>query len=251
MEEGLTCLNEKGAPQGSILSPLLSNIYLHYVLDLWFERRVRKRLGGEAYLFRYADDFVLCFQYPEEAQRVREALRMRLEQFGLELAEEKTHLRAFGRFEATNARREGRKPGSFVFLGFRFVCGQTGKGYFKVKRFTAGNRLRRSLRDLKAYLDANYARQRKGDLMRVTARVVEGHLAHFAITDNLRACETYQFHAQRFLFRALSRKSQRRPYTWRGFQAALRHVRWPRVRLRHNLDPCRPMWTQPSLKGFA
>ena len=202
-------------------------------------------------MFRFADDFVVCFQHKADALRYRAKLEERLRAFNLELAEAKTGLVGFGRFEEENARRAGRKPGSFVFLGFRHVCGKSRRGYFKVKRQTCGQRLRRSLKELKGWLDKHRAFLRKGELIRAVGRKVQGHLVHFGITDNIRACGTYLFRANRLLFRALCRKSQRRPYTWKGFHAALRHNRWPEPAVHHNLDPMREVWKQGMLKGYS
>jgi group II intron reverse transcriptase/maturase len=249
MEDGLVSANEEGAPQGSILSPLLSNIYLHYVLDLWFEKVMKRRLDGEGWLFRYADDFIVCLQHQGEAEALMTELKERLAKFSLHLAEEKTKLVGFGRFEAENAKRTKRKPGSFEFLGFRFVCGRTRKGYFKVKRRTSGKRLRESLKELKYWLNKHRATMRKGELIRAVVRKARGHLAHFAITDNLRQCTTYLYRAAKLLFMALSSKSQRRPYTWKGFEDALRHNQWPKVKLVHRIDPMRNVWRQMPLKG--
>jgi RNA-directed DNA polymerase len=125
MEDGLVKAGETGTPQGSILSPLLSNIYLHYVLDLWFSRRIRRQCRGEAYYFRFADDFLACFQYKADAEHFMRSLAARLTDFGLELSEEKTQCIEFGRFARENARRHGRKPKEFSFLGFTHYCGKT------------------------------------------------------------------------------------------------------------------------------
>ena len=251
LEDGLTSANDEGAPQGSVVSPILSNIHLHHVLDLWHAHRASRRMRGECHLFRFADDFVVCFQHKADALRYRAKLEERLRAFNLELAEEKTGLVGFGRFEEENARRAGRKPGSFVFLGFRHVCGKSRRGYFKVKRQTCGKRPGRSLKELKGWLDKHRAFLRKGELIRAVGRKVQGHLVHFGITDNIRACGTYLFRANRLLFRALRRKSQRRPYTWKGFHAALRHNRWPEPAVHHNLDPMREVWKQDMLKGYS
>ena len=141
MEDGLVRATEEGTPQGSILSPLLSNIYLHYVLDLWFSRRVSRQSRGEAYYFRFADDFLACFQYKSDAEDFQRRLEDRLEGFGLELAKEKTRCIEFGRFAREDAYKRGEKPEEFTFLGFTHYCGKTKKGYFKVKRRTSRKKL--------------------------------------------------------------------------------------------------------------
>jgi group II intron reverse transcriptase/maturase len=128
MEDGLTRATEEGTPQGSIVSPLLSNIYLHYVLDLWFSRRVSRQSRGKAYYFRYADDFLACFQYKGDAEGFRNRLADRLEGFGLQLAEEKTRCIEFGRFARSNAQKRGGKPDQFTFLGLRITAARPGMG---------------------------------------------------------------------------------------------------------------------------
>ena len=147
LEDCLVTASEEGTPQGSIMSPLLSNIYLHYALDLWFNKIVAKKLSrGEAYIFRYADDFVACFQYRQDATNFEKLLKERLERFGLELAEEKTQLLEFGRFARSNARKRGEKPKSFTFLGVDHYCGKTKEVHFKVKRRTNHKKLQAGLR---------------------------------------------------------------------------------------------------------
>ncbi len=146
LEDGLVQASEEGTPQGSIISPLLSNIYLHYTLDQWFSQRVTKGCKGEAYFFRYADDFVACFQYKSEAEIFRRRLGERLDYVHLQLAEEKTNCIAFGRFARADAAARKGKPGEFTFLGFTFYCGKTRDGRFKVKRRTSRKKLSQSLR---------------------------------------------------------------------------------------------------------
>ena len=239
MEDGLVRASEEGTPQGAILSPLLSNIYLHYALDLWFSKRFEKRCRGQAYYYRFADDFVACFQYQSDAIAFREQLEDRLQGFSLELAPEKTRCIEFGRYARKDARKRGQKPQEFTFLGFTHYCGKTRKGYFKLKRRTSRKKFGLSLNKF-----ANWARESRNRLSKAQmlerARIrVTGHLNYYAVTDNSDKCGSYVYHATQILFKWINRKSQRSSYTWEGFNQALQWSGWPKPFIRKDLNPCR------------
>ena len=239
MEDGLVRASEEGTPQGSILSPLLSNIYLHYALDLWFSRRFKKRCRGKAFYFRFADDFLACFQYESDALEFRQQLEDRLQGFGLELAAEKTRCIEFGRYARERARKRGNKPEEFTFLGFTHYCGKTREGYFKLKRRTSRKKFGLSLSRFTEWARSCRSRLSKGQMLRQAKIRVAGHLSYYAITDNSEKCSSYVHYATGILFKWINRKSQRPGYTWKGFQQVLKQIGWPKPTIRVDLNPFR------------
>ena len=239
MEDGLVRASDEGVPQGGNVSPILSNVYLHYALDLWFERRFRRQCRGEAYYFRFADDFLACFQNREDAERFLREMKARLEQFHLEIEPSKTKLIGFGRFAEQEAKGSGQKPETFDFLGFTHYCGKSRSGHFKVKRRTAKKKYRAKLNEVKEWLRQERSRQKRGQLLRRAKLKLVGHLNYYAITDNARMCDAFRIQMMRLLFKWLNRQSQRRSYTWAQFLDALNWVGWPSVRIRHQLVPFR------------
>jgi len=239
MEDGLVEATEMGTPQGSILSPLLSNVYLHYVLDLWFNRKVSKESRGEAYYFRFADDFLACFQYREDAEIFLSKLKERLEKFSLKVSEEKTKCIEFGRFAREEAKKRGEKPQEFTFLGFTHYSGKSKKGYFKVKRRTSRKKMNQSQHKFADWVRRARSVLRKGEMLLQARKRVIGHLNYYAITDNSRQCSNFVDRAKHLLFKWINRKSQRRSYTWPQFCQALAWVSWPKPCIRKDLNPYR------------
>ena len=239
MEDGLVKGSEEGVPQGGSLSPLLSNVYLHYVLDIWFERVFRGQCRGEAYYFRFADDFVACFQHKEDAEKYLREMEGRLKKFDLEIEPSKTKLLEFGRFAGERARSRGKEPEQFEFLGFTHYGSTTRQGKYKVKRMTSKKKLRAKLKEMNEWLKKERSHLKKGELLKKAKQKLEGHLNYYAITDNRGRCDEYRQQVGKLLYKWLNRQSQRRSYTWERFNDALAWVGWPSVRIKHNLDPFR------------
>lgn len=184
LDDGELMPKEEGTPQGGSLSVLLSHLYLPHVLDLWLERVVKPRLRGEAYLIRYMDDFVICLQYREDAERVSEVLRKRLSKFALVLEPSKTKLIELGRFAERDARARGQRPATLYFLGFTHYCTRNCKGNFKVGRKTEKSRLRRTLACLPELMRAIRHDSVK-DQGTALNHVLRGHYAYYGVAGNL------------------------------------------------------------------
>lgn len=233
-DAGKRSRTEVGTPQGAVLSPLLGNIYLHYVLDLWAHRWRQKRAGGEVYIIRYADDTVLGFQHRAEGERFMRELKQRVGKFRLSLNEEKTRLIEFGRFARTNRDRRGEgKPKTFDFLGFTHVCAtRRSDGGFHLKRITIAKTQRGRIRQIKETLMRQRHRHpfEQGEWLR---RIVQGYLNYFAVPGNRQALNAFRTEICRAWLRALRRRSQKSAgLPWRKFTRLIRRF-IPSVRQHH------------------
>jgi len=235
MEEGKKYKTDNGTPQGGVISPILANVYLHYVLDLWFEKRVRKQCKGQAYIVRYADDFVCCFQYKSEAEQFFHSLKLRLKKFNLEIAEDKTKIIPFGRFAETNANQKGRsKPDTFDFLGFTHYCGKSKQGKFRVKRKSSRKKVQGKLRECKEWLKSN----RNKDIHMIMDRFkrsLVGYYNYYCITDNTQSVSNFKDKIEYLLFKWLNRRSQRKSFTWDKFSLFLHKYPLPSPRIKVNI----------------
>jgi len=231
MEAGIRYDTPEGTPQGGVISPILANIYLHYVLDLWFDKVYRKQCKGEAYLVRYADDFVICFQYLEDAKACHRALKERLDKFGLELAPEKTRIITFGRFAREDSRkRGGKKPDTFDFLGFTHYCGLSRNGKFRVKRKTSRLKVKASLRRLRDWLWRNLTTPFK-ELRTLLQQKLRGYYRYYGITDNSHAISCYGDKVKKLLYKWFNRRSQRNAFNWEKFNLFLVRNPLPRPKV--------------------
>lgn len=211
----------EGTPQGGNISPILANIYLHYALDLWFERIVKKRCRGDAYMVRYADDFVCCFQCREEAELFYRELILRLSKFNLEIEQSKSKIIAFGRFADENCKRTGGKPETFNFLGFTHYCGKSKSGKFRVKRQTSSKKFRTSVKKCKMWLRDNLTTPVKTIMQKLNIKL-KGYYRYYGITDNYNKLSEYRYIVRRMLFKMLNRRSQKKSFNWDKYEIFLR-----------------------------
>ena len=233
LEDGKRIRAEEGTPQGGSISPLLANIYLHYVFDLWVQAWRRKQACGEVIVVRFADDIVLGFQYPSDAERLRQELAERLGKFGLELHPDKTRLLEFGPFAAENRKRRGDgKPETFDFLGFTHICGRKrSNGRFTVQRQTVRKRLQAKLSEVKAELRRRM-HESIPEVGQWLSSVVRGHFLYYGVPTNFHALSRFRFQVAWLWHRVLSRRSQRGRVTWVRMQRLI--ARWlPPVRICH------------------
>jgi RNA-directed DNA polymerase len=232
LEDGVRTPGEVGTVQGGSISPLLANIYLHYVFDLWVQRWRRTQARGTVIVVRFADDFIVGFQYEAEAKQFLDELRKRLAEFALELHPDKTRLLEFGRFAQTNCDRRGKgKPGTFNFLGFTHICGKTKKGWFQVLRQTMRKRWQAKLGELKAELRRRMHNPipEQGSYLRA---VVRGHVNYYGVPGNSYAIGAFRLAVIRLWHRALCRRSQNPRLPWARMTRFV--TRWiPSARICH------------------
>lgn len=213
MVGGVVTRTEEGSPQGGPISPILANIYLHFVLDLWFEKKIKPACRGEAYLTRFADDFVLNFQYGRDAAEFEKALADRFEKFGLELAEEKTRLLRFGRFVRTDLAKTGEKPDTFDFLGFTHVCGVDQGGKFTLVRIPCVKSCRKFLAKTKEWLKRHRHWKRR-DQQRQLTTMLRGFYQYFGLHHCKPKLDGIRMEVQKQWIRSLRRCSQRHRLYW-------------------------------------
>lgn len=231
LEEGRRVRNELGVPQGGVISPLLSNIYLHHVLDLWISKKASKELTGRIFLIRYADDFVIGCTSQEDAEKVWEVLPARLREFGLELSQEKSRLIEFGKNAYERSKLTGRKLSTFDFLGFTHYMTRSRRGGVRLGRKTIGRRMRRTLVDLNDRLRKlrNVLPFRK--LYKHLSRILRGYYNYYGFAGNYATLNRFAYAVEKMWFKWLNRRSQRKSFNWEEFKASLARFPLPKPRI--------------------
>jgi len=231
LEEGKRTRNEIGVPQGGVISPLLANIYLHYVLDLWISKKVAKEGNGRIFLIRYADDFIIGTTGREDAEKVWERLPIRLTQFGLELSQAKSRLIEFGRRAYQRNKEEGRKTSTFDFLGFTHYMTRSRRGGVRLGRKTIGKRMRRRLIAMNQKLRKlrNALAFRK--LYKHLCRILQGYYNYYGFAGNYATLNKFAYAIERMWFKWLNRRSQRKSFNWQEFEVLLTRFPLPKPRI--------------------
>ena len=220
---------EEGSEQGSVCSPVISNIYMHYVLVWWFKECVEPKLKGYGGLVVYADDFVACFQYKEEAEEFYKHLKGRMEHFGMTLEESKTRLIEFGRFAEERCAGKGRKPETFTFLGFTHYCSHGRNGKFRVKRKTSRKKFAKKCKEINHLIRDMRTKPLKAIIKKLN-EILVGYYHYYGITDNIQSLNNFRYEMMKSLFKWLNRRSQKKSYKWDGFNDMLKE--YPLVRPR-------------------
>jgi len=233
IDNGQLVRSDKGTPQGSILSPMLANIFLHYVLDEWFETIVKKHVRGYCELVRYADDFVCVVRYAEDADRIERALKNRFNRFGLEIHPTKSRKLTFGRFERENAKAQNRKPNTFDFLGFTHYCDISRDGNFKLGRKTSKKKFAAKCREMNNWLRAIRNLVKMKDWWKILAAKMRGHFQYYGVSENSASIAKFYRLTIKMVLKWLNRRSQKRKMNWANFTKYLERYPLPKPRIVH------------------
>jgi RNA-directed DNA polymerase len=232
---GLLVESVQGTPQGGNLSPMLANIFLHYVLDEWFEREIKPQVTGACQLIRYADDFIILVQFKEEAYRLVELLRERFRRYDLQLHPDKTRVMSFGRYEEENARKQKRRDNTFDFLGLTHYCTKSRHGGFLVGRSTAVKKFGKKVKELNLWIKGQRNLHTLRELWKMLTVKLRGHYQYYGISGNYRGIYRYYRCALRLAFKWLNRRSQRKTFNWQQFLKYLERYPLPKPHIVHRL----------------
>lgn len=236
IEEGKYGKTDKGTPQGGILSPLLANIYLHYVLDLWFENIEKKKIKGYTQIVRYADDFIIGAQTKEEAYQILKDLKERLKKFKLEVSIEKTGIKEFGKYAEQNSKNRGkRKADTFDFLGFTHYCSKSRKGHFLMKVITSKKRQSRALKEMNMWLKKSRNKMKAKEIWKRLASKMRGHFNYYGVSSNSRSVNSFNCQTRKLVFKWMNRRSQKKSFNWETFNQYTKLYPLPKPSLVFNM----------------
>jgi len=233
VDDGQLVKSDKGTPQGSILSPMLANIFLHYVLDEWFETTVKNHVQGFCELVRYADDFVCVVRYVDDAKRIEQALKNRFNKYSLEIHPTKSRRITFGRFERENAGKQNRKPNTFDFLGFTHYCDLSRKGNFKPGRKTSRKKFSAKCTEMNNWLKAIRNRVKTKDWWKILIAKLRGHYQYYGVSENYASIARFYWLTIKMVRKWLNRRSQKRKMSWAKFTKYLGHYPLPQPKITH------------------
>jgi len=234
MESGILEETKQGTPQGGNLSPMLANIFLHYVVDEWYVKELRPKIKGQSYLVRYCDDFIILMQYQEEAKIVREQLQERLKAYGLELNAEKSGVKSFGKYERENAQRQNRKANTFDFLGFTHYCTASRQGKFKVGRMTSAKKFRKSCKNIYDWIKTIRNIISLKEIWKSLAARIRGHYQYYGVSENSRKIQEFYYQVVHMVYKILNRRSQKKSFNWKEFSRYLKQFPLPQPRIVHS-----------------
>jgi group II intron reverse transcriptase/maturase len=234
VDDNLFTQTDKGTPQGSILSPILANIFLHYVLDTWFEQEVKTHTKGFCELVRYADDYVCLVQYKEDADKIKRALENRFNRYELTLHPDKTKVFSFGSFERENSKKQNRKANTFDFLGFTHFCDKSRNGHFKVGRKTAMKKFRAKIKELNIWLKTVRNLIPTKEWWKTLKAKLRGHFGYYGVSGNYPAIKRFYILALKLVHKWLNRRSQKKKMSWSKLYNYLTLYPLPQPRIKHN-----------------
>jgi RNA-directed DNA polymerase len=234
MDDGVLVKTDTGTPQGSILSPMLANIFLHYVLDTWFETTVKNHVRGFCEIVRYCDDFVCVVRYSDDARRIMQGLKNRFNKYGLEIHPDKSRNISFGNFERENAHKQKRKANTFDFLGFTHFCDTSLKGNFKIGRKTSSKKFTAKCKEMNAWLKAIRNQVKTKDWWKILAAKLRGHFQYYAVSENYNGVVRFYKETMKMVKKWMNRRSQKRKMNWENFNSYLKHYPLPKPKIVHN-----------------